>query len=316
MINKKKIYSVIVTFNGEKWIRKCLESLLCSTFETNIVVIDNCSSDNTVKIISDLYPNLKIIENEINIGFGQANNIGISYAINNQADFIFLLNQDAFVQLHTLEKLVNLAVQNPDYGIISPVQLNYDGDNLEKYFKTFIKQDAAVALFSDIALNRKVQNIYKTQFIQAAIWLIPVKVFLTVGGFDPIFFHYGEDNNFCQRVEYHKFKIGVAIDVKANHYGSEVIDIFVVKFSEKYFLDLEKKMKCQYADLNINLTNANIKVVKRKILRLFLKSILKLQIKNSVGFYKEFKMTTLIFESIIKSRKQNEIVGSHYLSIS
>ena len=78
-MEKLNVYCIIVTYNAMKWLDKCLGSLRESTIPIHPVIIDN-SSDETVEYISTNYPEVHIIINDINRGFGQANNQGIEYA--------------------------------------------------------------------------------------------------------------------------------------------------------------------------------------------------------------------------------------------
>ena len=77
-------------------------------------------------------------EQNKNIGFGKANNIGISLAMKKGADYVFLLNQDAWVEDKTLEKLINIHRKQPKFGIVSPMHLNGKGDELDYNFSKFI----------------------------------------------------------------------------------------------------------------------------------------------------------------------------------
>ena len=70
-------FIIIVTYNGERWIRQCINSCL----GYNVIVIDNNSSDQTIKIIENEYPKVVLLKQENNLGFGKANNLGISYAL-------------------------------------------------------------------------------------------------------------------------------------------------------------------------------------------------------------------------------------------
>ena len=99
---KYKIFIIIATFNGMKWLPKCLKS----TMPYSVIVIDNGSTDGTTDYILSNYPNVNILRQKKNIGFGQANNIGISYALKEGADYVFLLNQDAYLQKGSFDKLV------------------------------------------------------------------------------------------------------------------------------------------------------------------------------------------------------------------
>ena len=76
-----KIYTIVVTYNGEKWVDKCFGSLQQSNIPVHIVAIDNASTDGTIKKIKNDYPEVEIIINKKNIGFGQANNIGLQRAL-------------------------------------------------------------------------------------------------------------------------------------------------------------------------------------------------------------------------------------------
>ena len=83
------VYVVIVTYNGMKWINKCLQDVLQSDRRINIILVDNCSTDETVSFVSNNYPNIDLVQTNENLGFGRANNIGIKTAIQNNADYVF-----------------------------------------------------------------------------------------------------------------------------------------------------------------------------------------------------------------------------------
>jgi len=85
---KKKIAVVIVTFNGEIWIKKNLNSLLNSNYPIEIIIVDNASTDKTINIIKE-FSSIELIQNKNNLGFGKANNIGIDFALKNGADAVF-----------------------------------------------------------------------------------------------------------------------------------------------------------------------------------------------------------------------------------
>ncbi|HBH47983.1 MAG TPA: glycosyltransferase family 2 protein [Bacteroidales bacterium] len=188
-----------------QWIERCLESC----FSHEVIVVDNASSDGTCSFIKERFPNVILLEQMENLGFGQANNIGIKYALKKGADFVFLLNQDAYLNDGALEELISTSLKYPDYGIVSPIHLDGPGSTIDRAFSGYLNYNANKDLLSDYILGRKIKVIYELPFINAAAWLLTRKCLEKVGGFDPLFFHYGEDLNFCQRVKYHNFKIGV-----------------------------------------------------------------------------------------------------------
>ena len=101
-----KVLVVIVTYNALKWIQKCLRSVEKSTLQADVLVVDNGSTDGTLPLIRTDFPRTRIIETGENLGFGAANNRGLRIAHDECYDFAYLLNQDAWLEKDTLEKLV------------------------------------------------------------------------------------------------------------------------------------------------------------------------------------------------------------------
>jgi GT2 family glycosyltransferase len=151
-----------------------------------------------------------------NLGFGKANNIGFEFALSNAYDHVFLLNQDAWVARGSIGDLVRLQQENAEYGIVSPIHLNGDGESLDNLFGKYISPMFCPGLYSD-ALLGKLKELYVANFVNAAAWLISKKCLSVVGGFDPIYQHYGEDNDFAQRAISRGFKIGVTPNVFICH---------------------------------------------------------------------------------------------------
>lgn len=220
-INKSslKIYAVIVTYNGVQWIEKCLTSLKESTQPVHTIVIDNASTDDTVKIIREKFPEVELIVSEKNLGFGQANNIGLKKALAAKADYVLLLNQDAWIESSAIEQLIMVSQQNPDYGILSPFHYDYTGADPERYFKEWVLEHYAPGLKEDIERN-DLKPVYPSRFVHAACWLMPLNTIERVGGFDPLFFHYDEDVDFVNRCRNKKLKIGICPLSKIYHKGT------------------------------------------------------------------------------------------------
>lgn len=206
-----KVCTIIASYNFEKWIEPCLKSLRNSSLATQVVVIDNNSNDNTCEIIFEQYPEVVLIQNSNNLGFGRANNEGFKYAIEHGYDYVFLLNQDAWINDDMLCRLIDASKNNPDYGIISPIHLNGDGDKLDFGFSTYS------SLKNKEHAESVLNEITECEFINAAMWLIPVSVLNSVGGFAPIFPHYGEDVDYAHRMRYFKYRIGYVKGAYACH---------------------------------------------------------------------------------------------------
>ena len=227
---KKNIVSVIITFNSIKWIEKVINSLRKSSSSTDIVIIDNGSIDGTIDFIENNHPSIILIKSKENLGFSKANNLGIEIATKNNADFVFLLNHDAWVQDDTLYKLTKTAINHPEFGILSPIHLNGKGDKLDYRFAHYCGPMNCPNLMNDKYLDSNLKEIYQTSFVNAAAWLITKECIKKVGGFNPLFMMYGEDDNYVHRLIYHGFKIGIVPHCNIYHdrenrsrgiYGSE-----------------------------------------------------------------------------------------------
>ena len=212
-----KLAAVVVTYNGAPWLQACLDSLNASLAPVStIFVVDNASSDETVAIARKT-ENVTVIETGENLGFGRGNNIGMARALDGGADFVFILNQDAHVAPDALTKLVAEARAHPGLGILCPMQLDETGASLDPTFmRTYLVANAP-EMVNDAFLG-KVANSYPVSAAPAAAWLLSRKFLLTVGGFDPLFFMYSEDDDLCARARHHGF--GFAIVPHSRFYHS------------------------------------------------------------------------------------------------
>lgn len=211
------IYAIIVTYNGQRWIYKCIKSLYNSTVKLRITVIDNGSVDDTCEIINKHYPDIYIIKSTSNLGFGKANNIGLSKALNDGADYVFLLNQDAWVEPDTVEKLIENHRGFPGYGVLSPIHLNGLGDDFDYLFKSYLHQSGHDSLTLEEIKNAPSNRVLNVKMVNAAAWLLCRDVLMNIGGFNPYFHHYGEDNDYLNRCIFHGYKIGVVSNAVIYH---------------------------------------------------------------------------------------------------
>jgi GT2 family glycosyltransferase len=230
---KKKIAVVIVTFNGEIWLKKNLNSLLNSNYPIDIIIVDNASTDGTINLIIE-FGSIELIQNKENLGFGKANNIGIDVALKKGADAVFLLNQDTWVYENTISSLVEALFENSNLGIVSPLHYSADEKTFDENFNTY---------FNRFEKEEDTESIRIVSFINAAAWLVSKDCFTKTGYFDPIFSHYGEDRNFCERVKYHGFKIGVVKNSAICHDRIVKLNPDKIELQSKYLV-LNQMINC------------------------------------------------------------------------
>lgn len=239
----KKIYIVILNFNGEKFIINCLKSvneLLAGDYEINTIVVDNASTDKSVQLISEKFPKIKILVNKENLGFAEGNNIGIRYALNNGADYILLLNNDTIVDKKLVTSLIGEALESSEIGLISPKI--YFAPGYEFHKDHYKEKDRGQVIWyagglidwkNMLASHKGVDEVDRGQFNQTietdfttgCCLLITREVFKKIGFFDKKYFLYFEDTDFNIRAKRSGFKIiycpkGVIWHLNAGSSGS------------------------------------------------------------------------------------------------
>lgn len=282
----KEILVIVVTYNAINWIDKCLSSVYYDV-NCDIFIVDNGSNDGTQKYILATFPKVIFFQNAENIGFGQANNIGIKYAIKENYKYVYLLNQDAWILDNTISKLIEAHKNHPEYGILSPFQIQANMKFLDKIFgENVCSYSSNPEILNDLYFKRK-QDVYSIPFVMAAHWLISRECFCSVGGFSPTFPHYGEDNNYIDRAIFHGYKIGILPDCVGVH------------DRENRNNSSEKILYLNYISNLVLLSNINNKL--RHPILICILNTLKSTIK-----YKSFKPIVYTWE-IIKSYKKIKI---------
>ena len=112
---------IVVNYNGLRFLQKCLDSLLAQSYKkAEIILVDNCSTDGSASFVKANYPSVRLIENEANLGFALANNIGIRASI---GEMIATLNNDTEVTPQWLGSLVDAARHDDDVGMCASKML-------------------------------------------------------------------------------------------------------------------------------------------------------------------------------------------------
>lgn len=208
-----RILTIVVTYNGMKWVDRCLGSLLLSGMPADVFVIDNGSVDGTPEYISENFPEVRLHCTGENYGFGKANNIGMHHAIVKGYDYVYLLNQDAWVYPDTFRMLTEAMDVDKTIGILSPMQMAACGDRPDPRFEKRCPKSA----LQDYGSNLRKGKVYDVTFVMAAHWMISRECLERTGGFSPAFSHYGEDDNFIHRARYKGYRICIHSGAGAVH---------------------------------------------------------------------------------------------------
>lgn len=208
-----RILTIVVTYNGMRWADRCFGSLSMSGVPTDVIAIDNGSTDGTPEYISENFPQVKIVATGENHGFGRANNIGLRYALKHGYEYVYLLNQDAWIFPDTFGTLIEAMEADRSYGIMSPMQMAACIDRPDPRFERWCPK----AALRDVDSRFRKGKVYGVKFVMAAHWMISRECLENVGGFSPAFTHYGEDDNLVHRAIYKGYRIGIHSGTKAVH---------------------------------------------------------------------------------------------------
>lgn len=200
-----KLHFVIVTYNGEKWIERCLDSIRELKGDITVHLIDNASTDSTVELCQS--QGFEVIEKGSNLGFGAANNLGMQKAMSEGATHIFLLNQDAYMDVNSIENFQSTVHAEDKECLYAFLQMSGDGTEFDPFWEQSYLQNKNCPDFMEDYRQAKLKKKYPMRFANAAAWLLPATLIQKIGGFSPAFFHYGEDINYINRLHFHNFQV-------------------------------------------------------------------------------------------------------------
>ena len=197
----KQVLVIVVTYNGMRWLERCLGSV---SDQADLFVFDNDSTDGSADFVASRYPAAKLVRSAENLGFSRPNNVGFDYAAKKGYRYVYLLNQDAWLEPGALDLLVAASEAHPEYGVLSPMQYQDGYKKLDSQFGRLLKRaDAPVV---------------EVPRIMAAHWLVPVRVIEQIGPFEEALFPlYGQDDEWCHRLHFFGLKVGVVPAARAVH---------------------------------------------------------------------------------------------------
>lgn len=222
---------VIVNYNTDRLLRDCLRSIYESIkgIEFEIYVVDNNSSDDSLRYAKEGFKDVKYIENKNNIGFSRASNQGIK---SSEARYVLLLNPDTIIKPGAIERMVKFMDLCQDTGVLGPQILYPDGKiqlscRSLPSLKTalFSRYSLLTRLFPNNRLSREYllsdfdhRQIREVDWVSGSCMMIRAKVFADIGLMGEDFFMYCEDVDFCHRVKTKGWKIVYFPDAQIVHY--------------------------------------------------------------------------------------------------
>ncbi len=204
---KSDIGIVIVNWNSGKELKRCLESIESSGYIENVVVVNNGADYGNVDLSANHESLIKIIKNEENLGYGEGNNEGIKYFLDKKKKFILILNPDTQIYKDTIPNLLEALKRDKRIGIVGP-KIFAPNDNIWSCGGVIDKKRYSAGL---IGLGEKDKGQYdqvrEVDFISGTAMMVRREVFMKIGVFEPSYFMYYEDVEFCKQAKKAGFKV-------------------------------------------------------------------------------------------------------------
>lgn len=204
MEKKIDLSIVIVSWNVKDLLKKCLTSIYenSQNISFEIFVVDNASSDGTVQMVKDEFPQVYLIENKKNLGFAKASNQGAKIA---RGRYLFFLNNDTKIDKKALVKLVEKMQKDKKIGICGCQVRSYDG-------RRVFHKGIGVDIFGYPIVWKK------TFYVEGSALMIRKSLFKKLGGFDDDYFMFHEDIDLCWRCWLLGFKVVAVPSATVYHF--------------------------------------------------------------------------------------------------
>ena len=192
---------VILNTNRRADTLECLESLTAGDYENQrVTVLDNASTDGSVEAIEAAFPDVRVIGLQENLGYAGNNNVGIEAALDDGVDWVFVLNEDTILAPDCLERLISTAEADPRIGILGPMVYHHGepdviqsaGGRLSRHWRSF-------HIAENTTDDGHFQAPQEVDWISGCAILVRRQVVEDVGMFDPRYFYYWEETEWCLR---------------------------------------------------------------------------------------------------------------------
>ncbi len=225
----KKISAIVVNWNGKEVLLDCLESLSKQNYSNlEIIVSDNGSEDGSIEAVQEKYPNVLLLENGGNLGFGPAVNKGLEIA---SGDYFIFLNNDLYLQPDSLKELAGMLDLEPDTGAAIPKILYYEKRDIINSYGVLVHYTSICC--PNLVDETDPNNLEPTETACGGIFMFRREIYEKVGAFDPDLFLYHEDHDLSWRIRLFGWKMRTTPKAEIYHHYHFNKGVFKYYSSEK-----------------------------------------------------------------------------------
>ena len=220
---------VIVNYNVQYFLEQCILSVQAASKNntTEIIVVDNNSTDESCKLLIEKYPNVVLIQNKENVGFSKANNQGVKIA---KGDYVLILNPDTIIAEDTLDKIYNYAKTKQNLGVLGVKLIDGSGKFAPESKRGIPTPNASFNKLFGIS-SKRTGKYYATHLEEnesgiikvasGAFMFIKRTVFNEVKGFNEAYFMYGEDIDLSMKLLNNGYQNYYFADTQIIHFKGE-----------------------------------------------------------------------------------------------
>lgn len=227
--HKKDIAVVILNWNGQQWLEKFLPTVIEKSSMANIYIADNASTDDSISLIENNFPSVKIIQNQLNEGYAKGYNDALKDL---KEKYFVLLNSDIEVTDNWIKPIINLMEENPNISACQPKILDYNnkdsfeyagasGGYIDNLGYPFTRGRIFDSIESD---NNQYDDVKEIFWASGACFFVRADHFNEVNGFDNDFFAHQEEIDLCWRLKIKGYQIMVHPRSVVYHVGGGTLD--------------------------------------------------------------------------------------------
>lgn len=228
-INMEYIYTIVLNYNNYDDTYECIESLrkiiFSSDFVNKIILIDNYSTDDSFEKLKNIYDDIVFIQTDKNLGYACGNNLGIKYAISEEADYICILNNDTLVEDNFIEPCIAALKKTKNLAFVGPVIEEYKSDRIQSSGGDIMFNRGLIKIKNNGLKRKDLEYVIDCDYIGGACMVFKASLIEEIGLIPENYYLFFEETEWCYRAKKKGLKNQCITNTYIKHKGSASIDM-------------------------------------------------------------------------------------------